>query len=403
VENTDSGWICCQLGAREHYAVARALHRRNILDLLLTDAWVRPGDLLGNLEPRLRARFHADLAKANIQAWNLGSFAFELRARLAGLRNWRRTTARNYWFQKVAVARLSQIGSIGRSRTLMAYSYAALKIFRLARARGWRTVLGQIDAGPPEERIVARLYEKNPNYRGQWERPPPGYWADWREECALADRIVVNSMWSQAALVAEGVPSAKIKVVPLAYDEPKATVTFRREYPTVFGPSRPLRVLFLGQVNLRKGIGPLLDAIRLLRGEPIKFTFVGPIQLSIPADLRDDPNICWVGSVPRENTAQFYQEADIFLFPTFSDGFGLTQLEAQAWKLPVVATKYCGDVVEDGRNGLLLREVTGCAIAASIRRCLAEPVRLRELSANSTPIDRFGLASVGEQWLNVFQ
>jgi glycosyltransferase involved in cell wall biosynthesis len=213
----------------------------------------------------------------------------------------------------------------------------------------------------------------------------------------------VNSMWSQAALVAEGVPSAKIKVVPLAYDEAKASATFRREYPAVFCPSRPLRVLFLGQVNLRKGIGPLLDAIRLLRGEPIKFTFVGPIQLSIPADLRDDPSVCWVGSVPRGDTARFYQEADVFLFPTFSDGFGLTQLEAQAWKLPVVATKFCGDVVEDGRNGWLLREVTGCAIAASIRRCLAAPVRLREFSINSTRIDRFSLASVGEQWLNVFQ
>jgi glycosyltransferase involved in cell wall biosynthesis len=214
---------------------------------------------------------------------------------------------------------------------------------------------------------------------------------------------VVNSLWSQAALIAEGVPAAKIRVVPLGYNEPQAAAAFQREYPAAFTPSRPLRVLFLGQVNLRKGVGPLLDAIRLLRGEPIKFTFVGPIQLSIPSDLREDPNICWVGAVPHEDTARFYQEADVFLFPTFSDGFGLTQLEAQAWKLPIVATRFCGDVVEHGKNGWLLGEVTGCAIAASIRLCLAEPVRLRELSANSTRIERFGLARVGEQWLNVFQ
>src|SRR5262249_47419462 len=327
-------WICCQIGAREHYAVARALHRHDALDLLLTDGWVRPGNPLGRLKSALGARFHAELATANVRAPNFGNIAFELRAKLEGLRNWPLMIARNDWFQKAAVARLSRQPA-NTSRTVMAYSYAALEIFKLARARGWRTVLGQIDPGPPEERIVARLYETDPNFRGQWERPPPRYWADWHEECALADRIVVNSMWSQAALVAEGVPSAKIRVVPLAYDEPKATAAFRREYPAVFGPSRPLRVLFLGQVNLRKGIGPLLDAIRLLRGEPIKFTFVGPIQLSIPADLRDDPNVCWVGSVPREKTARFYQEADAFLFPTFSDGFGLTQLEAQAWKLPV--------------------------------------------------------------------
>ena len=77
---------------------------------------------------------------------------------------------------------------------------------------------------------------------------------------------------------------------------------FRRKYPAKFTFSRPLRVLFLGQINLRKGIGPLLDAVRALRGEPIEFLFVGPIQISIPPDLRDDRQVRWVGSVPRSRS-----------------------------------------------------------------------------------------------------
>src|SRR5206468_6155217 len=104
-------------------------------------------------EPGLRARFHAELALANVFAPNSSNIAVELRAKLAGLRDWRLTIARNDWFQKVAVARLSRMRPANTPRTLMAYSYAALKIFELARARGWRTVLGQIDPGPPEERI----------------------------------------------------------------------------------------------------------------------------------------------------------------------------------------------------------------------------------------------------------
>jgi len=198
----------------------------------------------------------------------------------------------------------------------------------------------------------------------------------------------------------EGVPAEKIKVVPLAYDEPQAIEPFRREYPAVFTPSRPLRVLFLGQINLRKGIGPMLDAVRMLRGEPVEFWFVGPLHVSIPPDLRDDLQVRWIGSVPHEQTARFYREADIFMFPTFSDGFGLTQLEAVAWKLPIVATKFCGEVVEDGKNGWLLPEITPCAIATIIRRCRANPVRLQELSANSGRAERFDLAFVGKQWLN---
>jgi glycosyltransferase involved in cell wall biosynthesis len=402
MEIAEEKWICCQIGARERYAVARALHQHRALDLLLTDAWVRPQSLLGILKPGLRARFHPDLAAANVYAPGGANIAFELRSKLAHLHNWSLIIARNDWFQKTAVARLSRVEAARTSKVVMAYSYAALEIFRFARARGWHTVLGQIDPGPLEERIVAKLYEKDFDQRGRWQPTPPQYWSRWRKECELADRIVVNSLWSHAALVEEGVPAAKIKFVPLAYDEPKAFDIFQRKYPGAFSRSRPLRVLFLGQINLRKGMGPLLEAIRLLRGEPIEFSLVGSIQITVPPDLRDDPQVHWVGSVSNEKTARFYRDADIFIFPTFSDGFGLTQLEAQAWKLPIVTTKFCGDVVEDGRNGCILTEVTSCAIAATLRRFLADSAWLQKLSDNSALSESFSLNRIGEQWLHVF-
>ena len=43
-------WICCQLGAREHYAIPRALSRVGILEALVTDAWVPPTSILRNRE-----------------------------------------------------------------------------------------------------------------------------------------------------------------------------------------------------------------------------------------------------------------------------------------------------------------------------------------------------------------
>jgi glycosyltransferase involved in cell wall biosynthesis len=109
-----------------------------------------------------------------------------------------------------------------------------------------------------------------------------------------------------------------------------------------------------------------------------------------------------VGPVSYEKTAQFYRDADIFIFPTFSDGFGLTQLEAQAWKLPIITTKFCGNVVENGKNGCLLPEVTSCEIAATLRRFIANPARLRKLSANAVLAKAFSLSCIGEQWLGIF-
>jgi glycosyltransferase involved in cell wall biosynthesis len=342
------------------------------------------------------------LADAEVYARMARNIVFELRAKWAGLRDWSLFIARNEWFQKVAAARLARLRQSDNPRTVMAYSYAALEIFRLARARGWRTVLGQIDPGPPEERIVAKLYQEYPAWRGSWVPAPHRYWSAWRQECALADRIVVNSAWSRQALVEEGISPIKVKVIPLAYGEPSALAGFRRAYPARFTLDRPLRVLFLGQINLRKGIRSLLGAARLLRGEPVEFQMVGPVQVPIPPDMRYEPQVCWFGQVAREDTARYYQNADVLLFPTLSDGFGLTQLEAQAWKLPIIASKFCGEVVQNDKNGWILADVTAEAISAILRRVLNAPACLQKASVESKLVPAFELANVGRRWLELF-
>jgi glycosyltransferase involved in cell wall biosynthesis len=396
-------WICCQIGAREHYAVARALSEHGVLECLVTDAWLRPNNLLANITHSFRERFHIQLADADVYAVNREVIKFEVRANAWGLSGWERIIARNRWFQEMAKARLLSIRATETACTVFAYSYAARDIFLLARAKGWRTVLGQIDGGPFEEGIIGRLHAQDQSMGGRREGPPTEYWANWREECALADRIVVNSSWSQSLIKSEGVPACRICVVPLGYEPLPAANEFQREYPDAFTHYRPLRVLFLGNICLRKGVRPLLDAIRLLRCEPVEFWFVGALEVSVPAEFRDDPKVHWIGRVRRSETDQFYRNSDVFVFPTFSDGFGLTQLEAQAWKLPIIASRYCGDVVEDGLNGWLLTEPTGATIAAAIRRCLAEPERLRQFAANAIPPGKCSLTQVGNKLLQIFE
>ena len=249
-----SSWICCQIGGREHYAVPRALHRHGALGQMITDAWLRPGNPLGLLSAGLKARFHAELAGAEVYGPAVRSMAFELRARRSVQAGWPLVMARNRWFQRVALARLSQVVAGERAPILMSYSYAAAELFAFARRKGWRTVLGQIDPGPVEEEIVGGLHAAAPRAGSEWTRAPSAYWSAWKRECALADRIVVNSSWSRAALLQEGVPADKIRIVPLAYERPPESMAFRRRYPSSFSSTRPLRVLFLGQVNLRKGV-----------------------------------------------------------------------------------------------------------------------------------------------------
>ncbi len=284
--------------------------------------------------------------------------------------------------------------------TVFAYSYAAAEIFKFARARGWRTVLGQIDLGPADERLIAELH-KNAGVEHKWNPAPKEYWDNWRLECSLADQIVVNSAWSRDALLSEGIPAEKIRLIPLAYEPQTDSSSFQRHYPHAFSSERPLRVLFLGQVNLRKGVLQLLDAVKLLAQENVEFWFVGPIQIDISKDLKEHPQCKWLGIAPRVEVNRYYRDADVFILPTFSDGFGLTQLEAQAWKLPVIASRYCGDVVRHGFNGVILDEISGQAIADVLLQFLRSPETLSAMSVRSGISDRFTLRRLASSLSNL--
>jgi hypothetical protein len=106
---------------------------------------------------RLRDRCHDELAEAAVFAPTARMLAFEVGQRLRRSRGWDAIIARNTLYQKHLVAHLAAVAESfdgGDPPTLFSYSGAALELFRFAKARGWRTVLGQIDPGPEEERIV---------------------------------------------------------------------------------------------------------------------------------------------------------------------------------------------------------------------------------------------------------
>lgn len=390
-------WICCQIGTREHYAVPRALHRCGLLDQFITDAWCPAGSVAATVGPsRLRQRFHPDLSGARVAVAGAGPALFEAWNVLAGPGSWRWRLWRNRQFQKRVVSVLAEAGPRpGGPRVLFAYSYAALAPFEFAKARGWTTVLGQIDPGYTEERIVARLHAERPDLAGSWRPAPTQYWQAWRAECALADHVVVNSAWSARALEDEGVGRDKIHIVPLAYQPPAGSESFQRTYPERFSPARPMRVLFLGQVNLRKGMAAVLDAFAGMRDPHITLDVVGLRQLTVPPDALADPRIRWHGAIPHADAAEYYRRADVFLFPTHSDGFGLTQLEAQAWRLPIIASTACGDVVRDGVDGVRLAEVSGPSLVEVLRALAASPARLAAMSRAIAPAAEHGLAALG--------
>jgi len=258
-------------------------------------------------------------------------------------------------------------------------------------------VLGQIDPGPVEEEIVRTEHEIHPEFVSDWRSAPSKYWQNWGQELELADKILVNSDWARTALERSGVNQQKLAVIPLAYEPPANDSPTTHKYPDRFTLERPLRVLFLGQVNLRKGVARLLEAAHALRKEPVEFWMVGSRQCRPLEQLRRLKNARWFRRVAHANATQYYRNADIFILPTLSDGFALAQLEAQAHGLPVIASQRCGEVVHDGINGIVLDEPTPDAIVAALQLCLRNPDQLAQFSENAMVGERFSLSCLGAQ------
>jgi len=158
-----------------------------------------------------------------------------------------------------------------------------------------------------------------------------------------------------------------------------------------------MRVLFLGLINLRKGVARLLEAARILRDEPVEFWLVGPVEIANASTVAEAGRVKWFGPATRKQAAEFYRRADVFLLPTLSDGFAITQLEAQAHGLPIIASKFCGKVVENGLNGIILEEPSATCIAHAVRDCIANPDRLERFAFASRVRDKFTIRALARE------
>jgi glycosyltransferase involved in cell wall biosynthesis len=392
--------VCSQIGAREHYAVPRALARLDCLDTLLTDLWAPPF-LRGKpawvaAGRRFGERYHPEIPDERVVTFSRSAW------RNAAARLWTRPRStedrvRDYlrvgvrFGQDTAQYLAQRIRSSGPPTLLFSYTTGALEALELFADWGTPTIVDQIDPARTEDEIV-RLEEE------QWAgwATPPGqipdvYFDRLAAEWKRASIVVVNSEWSRTALVQQGVPPDKLRVLPLAYDAP--------ETPGRPEAGLPVRtILWLGQVVLRKGIQYLIAAARLLSAKRLRFVVAGPIGISIEAVRSAPSNMCFIGPITRDRTIEIYRSADLFVFPTLSDGFGVTQLEAMAHGLPVIATRNCGEVVEDGVNGLVVPARDPDALAKAIEDVAFDDRRLASMSAAALETSsRFSVQMLSER------
>ena len=168
--------------------------------------------------------------------------------------------------------------------------------------------------------------------------------------------------------------------------------------PTLYSP-RPFRenpcpfeILFVGRLVPVKGLFILIAALdRLVReGRQIRLRFAGDGQdragLALNVAERGlNPYVVFEGWQNPDGVRALYQQADIFVLPSFAEGVPVVLMEAMAMEIPCVTTRITGipELIRDQVSGLLVTPSSDEELAAAIGRLMDDSKLRRELGTSA--------------------
>ncbi|MFN3625558.1 MAG: glycosyltransferase family 4 protein, partial [Hyphomicrobium sp.] len=189
----------------------------------------------------------------------------------------------------------------------------------------------------------------------------------------LSQRFAIPTPWTVAALRRFHNAGAGLMVATPSLGRELEGLGFERVLPwtrgidtELFHP-RPVRLfgegpvfLYVGRIASEKNIEGFLDL--QLPGRKV-VVGAGPLLDELRARY---PDVLFVGKKTGEALAECYASADVFVFPSRTDTFGMVLLEAMASGVPVAALPVCGpqDVVTDGVTGVLSNDLRQAALSA---------------------------------------
>ena len=380
----------CQLGARLHYATAECFHQHGLLGRLYTDiyctGYIRalafilerwPG--AKNLAARLNARQSERLPARLI--WQFPLFGLRYVAELRRAKSRGEQSAIFLWANRTFERNVLAAG-FAKFDTVFAFNTAAADIFRRAKERGLLCILEQTIAPlEKEEEIISEEYWRAGVAR-RVEKSLGEIVAKERSEWALADLIIVGSPFVAQTLTHLGVPARKVAIVPYGVDSALlARPTTNRSPPD---GQRPLRVVFIGNDMVRKGVRYLIEAARELGPRRVSVSVLGQVNDAERSWLGEADNVDFVGFVERKSVGDHLRESDVLVLPSLCEGSAIVTYEALANGIPVICTENTGSVVTNGHDGFLVplrdaRAISACCRFFSIsHRCSKQcaPTRL---------------------------
>lgn len=311
---------------------------------------------------RLKRRYDPELAPDVVERSFVLEIMMALEVRfprlLPGMIFWR-----NRYIDLRAALRVLML----RPRLVISCDTHALWTLRMAKRIGAVAILdqmiGHMSAGA---RILAEERALHPEIAAGFRPVPASLLRRCLGEVAAADAILAPSDYVRDTLIGAGARPDRIFLLPYAAD----TGAFGR---TAEPPTPPVRILFAGQIGLRKGVVYLLEAMRGVALADAEVVLLGRIEgdgawLAPYRDL-----FVHKPHLPHAEIPAVFGTAHIYVYPSLHEGSTMSIYEAMATGLPVVATPNSGSMVRDGIDGYIVPIRDVAALQDRIVRLCRDP------------------------------
>jgi glycosyltransferase involved in cell wall biosynthesis len=220
-------------------------------------------------------------------------------------------------------------------------------------------------------------------------RLSPLYRAVERRYLATVDGVVCNSAATRDAVAALGVDPGSTVVAPPAGDrfDPAVDDGAIAARAASLAGSGPLNVAFVGNIEPRKGLDTLVEAVDRADAA-VELTVVGrAVDEGHVADVRRlvrelglGDRVRFAGRLSDAELADALRASHVLAVPSRYEGFGIVYLEGMSFGLPAIASRAGGakETVVDGETGVLVEPDDPAAVARALDGFAADPDRLAE-------------------------
>jgi glycosyltransferase involved in cell wall biosynthesis len=366
-----------QDGSRRRYALPAALHQAGKLQVMFTDFFIRPNSLeqwlyrlisplSRSTAQTLAARSCKDLLDASICSFPLQMLKHRKQAKTS--------QSESAFYLKVARDHADQIkrkGYRGANLMLGFVRNVHPNLLADAKAHGLITVADQIIAPAAEEIEQAQIQSQRwPGWQPDVIEKDVRDFVDFEKQSwQQLDHIICMSEYVKQSLVKQGVDASRVALLPYPMDIAAFTPPDRSTRCN----DRPVRVGFVGAINLRKGAPEFLETAKRFDKRQAEFVMVGANHVNQDklAAYRDHVTI--TGKLPRKQVLEQLADFDIFFFPSTCEGSAGSVAEAMAMGLPIVTTPNSGSQVRDGQEGFVVSCGDMDGYHEAISKLIAEP------------------------------